>query len=947
MNDKRMPLERFLHTLYAFDEGERPRAGTRVYLGHERSPGTILTVSKGGIVFCHEEGAIKVRQQWIDDVAVDRRRRRATLQELLSTCADLASVDSKVNFPCLNTLVMHFHGANGCQYRNPLAFTWLLVALAQQYVMDVKRPVEVRDFLTQHLPEFTGDGIDPDQLPWELRQVRGEVDTLLPTWDASDKRYSSVWDKVKRGMELAGDFLAKIPDSLQTPAATEELVSGLMVHDHSTGREVAILGTSIDSSDVRWLDVIDLAHFISYPTHADELEPLGIHRHHNDPELLTAVLRSISRYDWAAIWYMLHHPLYQGADHAFLRVLLAAAYYRLSVEENRSQAKKAMRLVVDAQQLLPKAEKTKVIALFPELVNTKAKKNLQSLGKARPLLHIWLKETVAILAPVLALNEQDEDLSTQDDLSTQPGTEKSPLSNASPSSSESSVQAVVPRPLRFKVTEHPLLAMEWALPGTTDSFSQAMDSTLEWLGQRLGTTLPARWSQGGHEIDLAGVRLEVEAARSLFAFRLEHPDNDHPTRTWRLEATILQGQTGAGGMVGLRVLAQDRSALTTPRTGVPRLVRALAEAPGLLLGEGSPSLPLQVASHKDSFSLRRCVEDTQRDFPVWVASTADAESLLGKSRGLSTLAVLTANQRTDYEKRNGALEAGYAHCFAPGRTAPSLVELANEAAVQGMMADAIAARQRPGTPSFRQVRDLIREAAMHRPERPSDPHADRKVGGGERPSSGPEMPEGSTDLEQLLDLAIGDREALAHELGDARTEITALRSKLHALQQGLAAATSEPDPERATAEFPASLSELPEWAPSISPRVVFADKALRLAARTPHAEVGKIYACLQALHDHYWAMRWGEDAEARQRWLQFLEANGLSCGQIGHALENHHYADAYKVQMDRKSYTMTLHIQGSSSRDPMRCIRIYFHPDEENRRILVGSLPIHLDNTYS
>jgi hypothetical protein len=35
---------------------------------------------------------------------------------------------------------------------------------------------------------------------------------------------------------------------------------------------------------------------------------------------------------------------------------------------------------------------------------------------------------------------------------------------------------------------------------------------------------------------------------------------------------------------------------------------------------------------------------------------------------------------------------------------------------------------------------------------------------------------------------------------------------------------------------------------------------------------------------------------------------------------------------------------GGNTRDPMRCLRIYFFWDDDEQQVVVGSLPAHLEN---
>lgn len=73
-------------------------------------------------------------------------------------------------------------------------------------------------------------------------------------------------------------------------------------------------------------------------------------------------------------------------------------------------------------------------------------------------------------------------------------------------------------------------------------------------------------------------------------------------------------------------------------------------------------------------------------------------------------------------------------------------------------------------------------------------------------------------------------------------------------------------------------------------------------------------------------------------------ANRLTYGPVGAAAEMTLYADSYRALFAGKSVSMTLHVQGSSTRDPLRCIPAYFHPDDAYQQARIGSLPLHVDN---
>src|SRR5690606_1238259 len=174
-------------------------------------------------------------------------------------------------------------------------------------------------------------------------------------------------------------------------------------------------------------------------------------------------------------------------------------------------------------------------------------------------------------------------------------------------------------------------------------------------------------------------------------------------------------------------------------------------------------------------------------------------------------------------------------------------------------------------------------------------------------------------------------------------EVKRLKARLRALRS--TAEDASVDDLAEETDFPDDLASLPDWVAGIGPRVIFADKALREAAKIDHTEPLRIYASLQALHDHYWPMLWANDPGARDRWETFLAEHRLTFSRVGTALDDRRYADAYHAVVGGKRVPLDMHVSGNSGRNPRRCLRIYLHADAEREVICVGHLPTHLTNS--
>lgn len=193
-------------------------------------------------------------------------------------------------------------------------------------------------------------------------------------------------------------------------------------------------------------------------------------------------------------------------------------------------------------------------------------------------------------------------------------------------------------------------------------------------------------------------------------------------------------------------------------------------------------------------------------------------------------------------------------------------------------------------------------------------------------------------------------EALRSQLEQRDLEITQrssdgdeLRQQVWRLKNALIAVGGDAGEESGTAPLPTDFSALGEWVlANLSGKVHLTPKAIAGAEKSEYEDVGKAYRVLQALARNYWPMKFQGDAEARQRWLDFLRDEHLDAGPTGEAVFHRNTADHYRANWLGKLVPLDMHIQGSSSFDPKRGFRLYFHLDEDEQIIVVGALPEHL-----
>lgn len=200
------------------------------------------------------------------------------------------------------------------------------------------------------------------------------------------------------------------------------------------------------------------------------------------------------------------------------------------------------------------------------------------------------------------------------------------------------------------------------------------------------------------------------------------------------------------------------------------------------------------------------------------------------------------------------------------------------------------------------------------------------------------------ELRGELSLVEEDLEEKVDALKDARETNAQLRFRM--AQRAAAIAQREGSEGQG---HPDSFDELEDWVLARFPeKLILSSKAIR-AARGSQLDpdvVQQAYRALELLATDYLDARAGVSG-ANERCRMTSEALRIEISPVGLASEHRQYRESYQTQIEGKTYPLDLHVSGSSTRHPSRCLRIYFHFDAEQGQIVVGHLPTHLDNTLS
>lgn len=222
--------------------------------------------------------------------------------------------------------------------------------------------------------------------------------------------------------------------------------------------------------------------------------------------------------------------------------------------------------------------------------------------------------------------------------------------------------------------------------------------------------------------------------------------------------------------------------------------------------------------------------------------------------------------------------------------------------------------------------------------------------------------EGS-DMTTLLELAddeleeqrraIDDLEALAadeeRKRVEAEEQLTTvegttewLRRRVVELEAQLGAAKGGSPPEI----IPESYDELKDWADRNLPgRVLVTSRAQRDAKDSEFRDVSLVYRCLQVLGNEYWRMRTEGGDDASSDCENAFRQLGVRNERTGQERLLREQDDTFLVPWGpgNKKHLLEWHLKnGGNTRDPARCLRIYYFWDDDSQQVVVGSLPGHL-----
>lgn len=141
------------------------------------------------------------------------------------------------------------------------------------------------------------------------------------------------------------------------------------------------------------------------------------------------------------------------------------------------------------------------------------------------------------------------------------------------------------------------------------------------------------------------------------------------------------------------------------------------------------------------------------------------------------------------------------------------------------------------------------------------------------------------------------------------------------------------------------LSDIDVWASENAERIIILPRAINTTKRSNYEDAAFFYECLELLANEYTAVKTG--AADRFAFKQKADALGLDYGGSVEPSTAGEFGDQYFIRWGGRRRFLDQHISKGNARDPRFCMRIYFTFDSDLKRVVIGSMPAHLDTSTS
>ena len=487
---------------------------------------------------------------------------------------------------------------------------------------------------------------------------------------------------------------------------------------------------------------------------------------------------------------------------------------------------------------------------------------------------------------------------------------------------------------------------------------------LKWAEKRTGGQLPqAAWNHeqfehlaGGR--NCAAVRI-VDDTRDIWAIRADDPDKGVAQRVWTTEA-IVGHKPEQRALLSVRLLVSSPEKQLQVEPAVPGLVQQLESECSLYHGiERLDPEPWVIRSQEDADHLIDTLIAPGRRVPVFVLSVPEFEAdsvrplisplpIARATLAIAVVVVLPAQFTWVLTERFGkrlSVFGGAVRVYLPGFTEDAnpygghdLVLADRLSTAEGVTSISAWLRRVAATESMRRLRlgrDVLSYATVRqhnldathtRLERAGASYEEQLSVAQAQIDTLKEDFQSANEMVQFLS---DDNDAMEIRARTAEAQLTASGYRIQQLLDQIKTRGEIPD---ANISMPSSWDEFADWCDqNLVGRVLLSPRARREVKAPQFRDIGAAARCLLWLANEYRERRLsGGDGDLRTR----IES-GIQNDRCG--------ADAFQIDWQGRRTDVEWHLKnGGNTRDPARCLRIYYLWDDASQQVAIASMPAHL-----
>lgn len=492
------------------------------------------------------------------------------------------------------------------------------------------------------------------------------------------------------------------------------------------------------------------------------------------------------------------------------------------------------------------------------------------------------------------------------------------------------------------------------------SAGDARQEVLRWVQRRCGGRLPQKaWEfeefdylAGGR--NSAGVRIQTKGS-DIWAIRADDPDKSVAGRIWTTEVVVSLGKEEPPRFSArLIVSSAENQVDIVPHS--PGFIQQVVEKVGLARGRYPVTAhPRIIQAEADYMELSEGLLDRNRQLPIIVLTVADdsthtettkidASALARATIGLAHVVVVPSEftwRLTQDFGRMHSVFGGAVRAYLPGFS-PDEPPYPHRLIVADRLSDENGREQ-----CVRLMRTLAANESIHRTQINRNILTFSSVKNASLRLQQEQMSDASEGeqlamanlridaLERELDESKGEMDYFdaEHKSAIERAEAAEDQARSYGYRvQSLTAQLKEKDgTESFESDLPETWQQFTVWVDeNLSGLVVLAPRARKNSKNPQFENIGLTIHCLKWL------------AEAGRN--HFLKGGGsIREVEVEAGIRNAHCGgDQFEFDWQGNRYTADWHIKnGGNTRDPARCLRIYYCWDDASQQIVVADLPAH------